>query len=205
MREDLIALFDREFVESQEVLGATIIGQFRDAGAANRFVWLRGFSDMESRGKALREFYGGSVWKRHREAANATMLESDDVLLLRPARPGSGFQLDGVRAPAGAPGPTGNVVFATIYSYDAAVVNAGFVDHFERSVFPSSERSGNHILAYFETETAPNNFPALPIREGENVFVCFSKAPMQQIDPPSAIFATATLTLEPTLRSLLRG
>ncbi len=206
MREELIALFDRELVESQEALGATIIGQFRDARAPDRFVWLRGFSDMESRGRALREFYGGPVWKRHRETANATMLDSDDVLLLRPSRPGSGFRLEGVvRAPIGAPSHTGNLVFATIYSYEPAVVKAEIVEHFERSVIPSSERSGNRIIAYFQTESAPNNFPALPVREGENVFVCFSTAPMREVDPPVAPSAIATLELEPTARSLVRG
>jgi hypothetical protein len=29
-------------------------------------------------------------------------------------------------------------------------------------------------LASFVTDTHANNFPALPVREGENVFVCFS-------------------------------
>ena len=30
-----------------------VIGQFRDIGDPNRFVWLRGFPDMPSREKAL--------------------------------------------------------------------------------------------------------------------------------------------------------
>src|SRR4051812_11897651 len=76
-RDVLIELFDREFVDSQEALGIKIIGQFRDLDNPNRFVWLRGFSDMPSRKRALEAFYGGSVWKAHREAANATMLDSD--------------------------------------------------------------------------------------------------------------------------------
>src|SRR5436190_23697235 len=58
MRDTLIELFDREFVESQEALGMKIIGQFRDADNPNRFVWLRGFRDMPSRAQALKDFYG---------------------------------------------------------------------------------------------------------------------------------------------------
>jgi hypothetical protein len=65
MRDTLIELFDREFVESQEALGMKIIGQFRDADNSNRFVWLRGFRDMPSRSEALKAFYGGPVWKAH--------------------------------------------------------------------------------------------------------------------------------------------
>src|SRR5881398_4261577 len=74
-RDVLIDLFDREFVESQEEMGMKIIGQFRDLDNPNRFVWLRGFRDMPSRAQALKNFYGGPVWKAHREAANATMIE----------------------------------------------------------------------------------------------------------------------------------
>ena len=34
--------------------------------------------------------------------------------------------------------------------------------------------AGASILAYFVTEDSPNKFPALPVREGENVFVWFA-------------------------------
>jgi hypothetical protein len=68
-RDVLIDLFDREFVESQDALGMKIIGQFRNLGNPTRFVWLRGFRDMPSRAQALKDFYGGPVWKEHREAA----------------------------------------------------------------------------------------------------------------------------------------
>ena len=203
-RDELIALFDREFVESQEVLGAKIIGQFRDAGDPNRFVWLRGFADMESRGDALRAFYGGPVWKAHREAANATMVDSDNVLLLRPARTNSGFHLDGIeRAPAGAKAVAQRPVFATIYSFDAEVTDE-FVDYFEQAVVGAYTLSGSPVLAYLVTESARNNFPALPVREGENVFVCFSTAEIREIDARWKCRSTEILRLEPTARSLLR-
>src|SRR5215468_10433951 len=83
-REVLIELFDREFVETQEAAGMAVLGQFRDLDAPDRFVWLRGFPDMPSRAASLDAFYGGPTWKTHGRAANATMVDSDDVLLLRP-------------------------------------------------------------------------------------------------------------------------
>jgi hypothetical protein len=85
-REELIELFDREFVESQEALGMRILGQFRDLDRPDDFVWLRGFDGMASRPGALAAFYGGPVWAKHRDAANATMIDSDDVLLLQTSR-----------------------------------------------------------------------------------------------------------------------
>src|SRR5947209_12081023 len=99
-RDVLIDLFDGEFIEPQEAIRIKVIGQFRDVDDPDRFVWLRGFRDMASRAKALEDFYGGPVWKAHREAANATMVDSDNVLLLRPALPASGFSLEGRDRPA---------------------------------------------------------------------------------------------------------
>src|SRR4030095_3778261 len=118
-RDVLIELFDREFIESQEALAMTVVGQFRDLDEPNRFVWLRGFADMASRARALEGFYGGPVWKAHREAANATMIDSDNVLLLRPAHPGSEFQFRNDRPPVGAKGTGKSLIVATTYYFDA--------------------------------------------------------------------------------------
>ena len=79
-REELITLFEREFIHTQQALGLHVLGIFRDADDADRFVWLRGFANMAARRAALEAFYGGPVWQRHRNAANATMIDSDDVL-----------------------------------------------------------------------------------------------------------------------------
>ena len=87
-RDVLIDLFDREFVESQEALGIRVIGQFRDVDDPDRFVWLRGFRDMPSRARGLTDFYGGPVWKAHREVANGTVdaLASSPVATLPRSR-----------------------------------------------------------------------------------------------------------------------
>jgi quinol monooxygenase YgiN len=87
-RDELIELFEREFVEPQEAAGAHLFGLFRSRASPDEFVWLRGFRSMETRKAALEEFYFGPVWRRFRDAANATMIDSDNVLLLRPVRHG---------------------------------------------------------------------------------------------------------------------
>src|SRR5246127_130813 len=144
-RDALIGLFDREFVESQETLGMKVIGQFRDLDNPNRFVWLRGFRDMPSRAQALTDFYGGPVWKAHREAANATMINSDNVLLLHPATPTSGFSLGNKERPrAGANEVRNELVVATIYYFDAPV-DADFVEFFEKTIKPAGIGSGERV------------------------------------------------------------
>ncbi len=61
-----------------------VIGLFRDLDDPDRFVWLRGFPDMAARLAALETFYNSDLWWSHRDAVNATLVDSDDVLLLRP-------------------------------------------------------------------------------------------------------------------------
>jgi quinol monooxygenase YgiN len=174
-RDVLIDLFDREFVESQESLGMKVIGQFRDLDDPNRFVWLRGFRDMPSRAETLKDFYGGPVWKAHREAANATMIDSDNVLLLHPATPTSGFSLGNRERPRPGSNETrSELIVATIYYFDAPV-DVSFVEFFEKTVKPTVNGSGATVLACFATEHSENTFPALPVREGENVFVWFAR------------------------------
>jgi hypothetical protein len=173
-RDVLIELFDREFVESQEALGIKVIGQFRDLDRPDRFVWLRGFLDMNSRAKALSDFYGGPVWKTHREAANATMIDSDNVLLLRPALRASGFSLENLkRPPVDSDAVPTSLIVATVYYFERSVP-PDFINFFEHTLKPMATSLGATITAYFVTETSENTFPALPVREGENVFVWFS-------------------------------
>jgi hypothetical protein len=135
-RDALIELFDREFIEPQEALGINVIGQFRDLDHPDRFVWLRGFRDMTSRAKALSDFYGGPVWKTHREAANATMIDSDNVLLLRPALQTSGFSLEDMkRPPVGSDEVPASLIVVTIYYFERSVP-CDFINFFEGTLKP---------------------------------------------------------------------
>jgi hypothetical protein len=172
-REVLIELFDSEFVETQEAVGMKVIGQFRTLDDPDHFIWLRGFPDMPTRARALEAFYDGPVWKLHRDAANATMVASDNVLLLRPAAPHSGFVLDCKRPPPGSGEIPEGLIVMTIYDLDES--SAGdFAVFFDHGLAPVLTDTGAAIVAVLVTETAANNFPRLPIREGEHVLVCFT-------------------------------
>jgi hypothetical protein len=172
-RDVLIELFDREFVESQEAVGMKVIGQFRVIDDPDRFTWLRGFADMPTRARALEAFYDGPVWAQHRDAANATMIDSDDVLLLRPLHPHSGFAPDGPRPPLGSTTIPDGLVVVTIY-YPENGKRDELTDRVASALAPALQRAGAWILALLVTENSPNNFPRLPVREGEDVLVCFT-------------------------------
>ncbi len=221
-RETLIELFDRELVETQEQTGMDVLGQFRDLDDPDSFVWLRGFDDMQARRRALEDFYGGVTWKAHAAAANATMVDVDNVLLLHPLQ---GLELDGSERPApdSAPGPPG-LVTVTIYPLREPAAQ-GFADFFARELEPTLGRAGISVLATYATEDSENTFPALPVREDAEVFLWLSAFADEgdhahrqaAVESSSAWLRLAgaldahldgnpeALRLTPTPRSLLRG
>jgi quinol monooxygenase YgiN len=224
-RDVLIDLFEREFIEPQEAAGMVVIGLFRDLDDPDQFVWLRGFQDMPRRAEALGTFYGGPVWKANRDQANATMVDSDNVLLLRPVNTRSGFPVPpAARFPVGHTAVPPSLVVATIYHRDSPFDEA-FAEFFDRSIRPVMTESGATPVAWLQTEHAENTFPALPVRTGENVFAWFSRFADQadfagclqhlarsrawrdHVQPQlSAMLADEPrrLRLAPTARSLLR-
>jgi quinol monooxygenase YgiN len=216
-RETLIELFDREFVETQEAVGMNVLGQFRDLDDPDAFVWFRGFRDMPARGQGLGAFYGGPVWERHAEAANATMIDSTNVLLLHPVGLASGLSLDpGRRSAPGATSIPSGIGVVTICSLGDAA--GEFPAFFERDLEPALRDAGADVVMSLATEHAPNNYPRLPVREGEEVFVWLSRFPDEaaharhsaQFDLRQALAdwtdtAPETWRLTPTSRSLLLG
>jgi hypothetical protein len=179
-RDELIDLFDREFVEPQEELGMAVLGQFRDLDRPDRFVWLRGFVDMPSRRTGLTAFYSGPVWAKHGPEANATMLDSDDVLLLREI----------VAVPVfdrGSADPE-SVLHATIWYWAGP--------------FPDPTQSPEDTVGVLRTEYAANDFPQLPVREGEHALVWLTRSPLQA-DIRAEVVKTENLRLRATHRSTL--
>lgn len=164
-RDELIELFERAFIEPQEALGIELPGLFRDAERPDRFIWLRAFSDMAARKEALGAFYGGPVWRANADAANATMIDSDNVLLLRPADSASGFDRGGalLRGP----------LLAATYAFGDLDACDAFARRFASDIAPKLMREGAAVLATFVTEPSENTFPRLPVRAGDRVFVAF--------------------------------
>ena len=83
--------FEDHFLESQEELGMDIVGQFRVADDAQRFVWIRRYLEPSSRGASLGRFYTGPVWKEFGPRANELMVDHTDVHLLVPHSSASAF------------------------------------------------------------------------------------------------------------------
>jgi hypothetical protein len=226
-RERLIDVFDGHLIEGQEAAGMTIIGQFRDLDRPDMFVWMRGFDGMDARKSALTAFYDGPVWAAWRAAANATMISSDDVLLLKPAWPGAGFDLAGLQRSdlSDRQKPSGDsrlkdIVVIRIHHLQPGM-EAAFAKAFEADAIPLLKAFGADLLGGFATEHAENSFPRLSVRSGENVFIGVTefdsveaharheaalagspewRALLQAAGPAAP---TETLRLSPTSQSLL--
>ncbi|WP_354699945.1 hypothetical protein DSM112329_00202 [Paraconexibacter sp. AEG42_29] len=157
-RDELIDLFHDELVAPQEAAGLQVLGTFTDDDEPDQFVWLRGFAsaDADARAAALAAFYGGPVWAAHGAAANATMLDSDDVLLLRAARADTGLDQLG-QALAGRQG-----LLVTTCLLARALAQD------ELDAVADGVRGPRAVLV---TAATRNAFPRLPVREGEQALV----------------------------------
>ncbi|QGZ95103.1 NIPSNAP family protein [Terricaulis silvestris] len=219
-RDVLIALFEREFIESQETLGARVVATFRNLDNPDRFVWIRSFETIAARAAALDGFYSGPIWQASRTAANATIIDSDDVLQLRPISgdPTLGATL---RPAMGATAIPETLIVSTTY-FLADRQDDAFAALYAREVLPILREIGAEPFATFATEHAPNSYPRLPVRETETVFVTLSYFASEQahrehmsatsaalrdvagVVQPWIIAPTQALRLQPTARSLLR-
>lgn len=202
-RDALIELFEREFVHTQRACGIRLPGQFRDLDRPDRFVWLRGFADLAERALALAEFYDGPAWRAHRDAANATMIDSDDVLLLRPL-PG------GVAAAATG---AGGIAVLGICRFETPQQVTRFAAGFAAEVEPLLAEQGAVVLVRWRSDPAlVNDFPRLPVREGEQVLAWLARHPEGLRQPerlraalrPQLIAEAQLLRLAPTAGSALQ-
>ena len=117
------------------------------------------------------------------------MVDSDDVLLLRPAR--GGLQRDDV--------PRGGRLLVTTYHLGEPAEH-GFLETFTTTIEPALNAAGGRSVGVYVTEASPNTWPALPVREGEQVLVALrafadeaEHRAFAAVAPQPAVKATTTL------------
>jgi hypothetical protein len=161
-RENFAEYFDTFFPEGFQQVGAIVFGQFLERKNPTGFTWLRGFKNTDSRAIINASFYYGPLWREHSSTMNNLMVDSDNVLLLRPLSPEQGIPVlpavDPIKEDKGAQG----VVIAQIFA-----VKPNSVDAFARqaeATFASYRAAGARETGVLVTLDAPNNFPQLPVR-----------------------------------------
>ena len=154
--------FEDHFIDSQNVLRGFVLGQFRIKGDEDRFFWIRGFEDMQTRLTFLRRFYEqGEVWKQFGSGANEMMLDLDNVCLLKPLR-GESFGYDEFAKGKG---------IVVVESYLVKPNHRDeLADLFQANPMP--QLNSEPILCV--SEMSENDFPRLPVIQDENLLVAIT-------------------------------
>ena len=204
--DTLLGLFQRTFIAEQEAVGMHLVGFFRQVGRPEQFVWVRGFDGLTQRHAAYAAFYDGPIWKELRDATNATLVDSSDVLLLRPVD-GRGF-LRGPMPEATKEKPGTGRIVASLLFFPAPVDAAQ-----RQAVGKALDGTRLESVAVLESESGKNTWTRHPVRTGENVLVGFSWVDGPRVEQAVATLGTAlgpfrarreTLVLEPVSCSRVR-
>ncbi len=193
-RRQFCTYFETYFPEAFEQLGAIAIGHFLERNKPNMFLWLRGFHSMDDRARLNAAFYYGPLWKEHRTTLNNLIIDSDNVILMRPLRPITILPaVDPVKEADGARGVAVAVLFT---------VKPGAVDAFAQQAEANFERfraAGIREAAVLVTLDVTNNFPQLPVRSDGPYLVWLGIAPDDKAIEPvvAAHFASDLLRAEP--------
>lgn len=161
-RQQFARYFETFFPEAFQQLGAVAFGHFFEREQSDRFTWLRGFRDMPARAAVNHQFYDGPVWQEHRPKLNSCIVDSDDVLLLRPLYRHSDLPalaaVDPVAEPDGAQG----IAVVQIFKVAAGRLDACALA--AETSFLGYTGPGVTEAAILATLDQPNNFPRHPVR-----------------------------------------
>jgi len=218
-REHFAAYFESHFPEAFQQMGAIAFGQFFERRNPVAFTWLRGFKNTDARAIINAGFYYGPLWKEHSSTMNNLMVDSDNVLLLRPLSPERGIpvlpSVDPVKEGKGAQG----VVVAEIFAVKPESVDT-FAQRAE-ATFASYRAAGAREAGVLVTLDVPNNFPQLPVRTDgpylvwlgivrnnqmlEAKFAPLAERSVESLSATGLLRGTPELViLDPTRRSRLR-
>src|SRR5262245_59130585 len=218
-REHFAEYFESYFPEAFQQMGAIAFGQFFERKNPVGFKWLRGFKNMDDRAIVNAGCNYGLLWREHASTMNSHMVDSDNVLLLRPLSPERGVtvlpSVDPVKEGKGAQG----VVVAQIFAVKANCVDA-FAQQAE-ATFAGYRAAGAREAGVLVTLDAPNNFPQLPVRTDgpylvwlgvvkdnqtlETQFTPLAERSLQSLSATGLLRGAPELViLDPTRRSRLR-
>jgi hypothetical protein len=169
-RDQFINLFEENFVQSQNILGGYILGQYRVKGADDNFFWIRGFRDMPARYKFLNDFYYGSPsWKQHKSEANSMLLNNDNVHLLKPLNLKGDSNDAELSFNADWFGQEKGV--AVVDFYTSNTKREKLIEFVKKKYAPILNNSKIEHASFWTSEMTPNDFTGLPVFQDKNLLV----------------------------------
>ncbi len=165
-RDNFIAYFETNFIDSQNALGGYILGQFRVQDADDNFFWIRGFNDMAARSRYLPGFYRGAFWKQRRNRANEMLLNNDNVYLLKP------LSLSQDQADAAVnSNEFGKKKGLVVIDYYVANTRLKELIEFFKSKYLPFLKVNDISTTPWVSELTENDFPGLPVFQDKNLLV----------------------------------
>ena len=153
-RDRFIDYFENHFLNSQNILGGYVLGQFRTKEEEDNFLWIRGYEDMRSRPAFLRGFYDeGEVWQEFGSGANEMLLDSDNVYLLKSLNDES-FNLNNLANGSG-------IIVIDFYTTIDHQLDK-FTDFFQADYVPAFKNKPT----LWVSEMTANDFPKLRVIQG---------------------------------------
>jgi hypothetical protein len=153
--------FHSKFVEPMKELNGYTLGEFAIDGVNDRFVWFRGFTDMNARLKFLNDFYLSSeTWKKYGGGANEMMINSDNVYLLRPLKTDD-FIISEKQ-----------VTVVDFYYCNGTLDKT--INLFEQAYLPFLQTININDVTLWISEMTPNDFPRLPAFQDKNLLLTIS-------------------------------
>src|SRR5688572_322684 len=153
--------FHSNFVAPMNELGGYTLGEFKISDVNDRFVWLRGFTNMETRVKFLNDFYiNSTTWKEHGNGANEMMINWHNVYLLKPLHK--------------------NVFLKTHKGFtviDFYVCNSTLdkvIELFDSEYIPFLKTINVEDISLWVSEMTENDFPRLPVFQDKNLLLTIS-------------------------------
>jgi hypothetical protein len=203
-RQRFVDYFENHFIDSQNVLGGYVLGQFRIKGEDDKFFWIRGFEDMKSRLAFLRAFYqAGEVWRKFGSEANDMMLDSDNVYLLRPLPEGKDSTKESEGICSDVFTKLKEVVVVDFYLALDNQLNQ-LVDFFRKDYVPFLKGSAILDVTLWTSEPSVNDFPRLPVIKDENLLVAISSFEDEPDYQAKTKHVDAAVELKSRMQNLIR-
>ncbi len=212
-RDRFLEYFEEHYLESQEVVGMRIWGEFRDLVNPTQFVWMHGYRTMGERQAGLLQFYTSPVWQETGAEVRDMLGErASHVHLLEPVSAREAFPENSRRPVLLSEQPQPDrrgVVVAQLFLVEDGTVS-DLIEAVRNSVIPDYVDNGAVSLGLFRSSEEPNNFPALPYIEDEVVVAWFGSFETDAAfesareSAPLGLEPFETLRLAPGERSRLR-
>ncbi len=153
--------FHSKFVAPMNELGGYTLGEFKISGVNDRFVWLRGFTNMKTRVKFLNDFYINSTsWHEHGKEANEMMVNSDNVHLLKPVHKKAFLKTDKV------------ITVVDFYICNSTLEKV--IKLFDTEYILFLKTINVEDISLWVSEMTENDFPRLPVFQDKNLLVSIS-------------------------------